>query len=70
MATEVLYVPEQHLKHVIEVLRTGLTMEKVPKEVSAGLLKWCKDEEEYLRETFIQGYWPRVRPKVKAKKRG
>jgi hypothetical protein len=65
VAKEVLYVPEDYLKHVIEVIRTGLENEKVPADVSKGLIKWCNDEEEYLRQAFIEEYWPRQRTKHK-----
>lgn len=58
MAKEVLYVPEEYLKYVIRVIRSGLKKEKVPKDVSRGLLKWCKDEERYLRKNFLKDYYP------------
>jgi 23S rRNA C2498 (ribose-2'-O)-methylase RlmM len=61
MGKEALYVPEEYLKHVIEVLRTGLEVEKVPTDVSKELRKWCKDEEEYLRRSFRKEHWPRSR---------
>lgn len=58
MATEALYVPEEHLGKVIRILRAGIKAEKPPKDVAAPLLKWCKDEEEYLKENFTREYWP------------
>lgn len=59
MASEILSVPEEDLHHVIDLLRTGLTVEKVPKHVAEALLKWCKEEEEYLRAHFYKEYWPK-----------
>jgi len=50
MASEVLYVPEEDLTEVIAIVRTGLKhTKKVTTEVKRGLLKWCKDEEAYLK---------------------
>lgn len=48
MAVDVLYVPEEHLREVIKVIRAGLKHTKVSKDASRNLLKWCKEEEEYL----------------------
>ena len=61
MGKEALYVPEEKLKHVIEILRTGLEIEKVPADVAEALHKWCKEEEEYLRRSFHKEFWPRSR---------
>lgn len=58
MAKEALYVPEEYLKYVIRILRIGLKVEKPPKDVKDGLLKWCKDEEDYLKRSFKREYWP------------
>jgi mannose/cellobiose epimerase-like protein (N-acyl-D-glucosamine 2-epimerase family) len=47
--TEALYVPEEHLREVIEIIRTGLkAKKKVSREVKKQLTKWCNEEEEYL----------------------
>ena len=49
MTSEVLSVPEEHLRDVIKVIRRGLasTKKAIDKEVVKQLTKWC-DEEEYL----------------------
>jgi hypothetical protein len=50
MAKEVLYVPEEHLQEVIDVIREGLKAKKqVRPDVRQALLKWCREEEEYLK---------------------
>lgn len=53
MAKEVLYVPEENLEEVIRVLRAGLEVLKKDKTITrdtrGALVKWCKDEEKYLR---------------------
>ena len=67
MAKEALYIPEQYLGRVIDVIRAGLEAEKPEADIADGLLKWCKDEEEYLRRVFTKKYWPK-RP-TKAMKR-
>jgi hypothetical protein len=49
MASEILTVPEEHLRDVIKVVRTGLSHTKtVSKEVRDQLTKWCREEELYL----------------------
>lgn len=52
MATEVLAVPEERLREVIEVIRAGLRAKRADKAISretrTQLAKWCDDEEEYL----------------------
>lgn len=58
MATEVLYIPEEHLGKVIRILRAGIKAEKTPKDVTQPLLKWCKEEEDYLKREFEKEYWP------------
>ena len=50
MASEILAVPEEDLAGVIDVIRAGLgTAHKVKPSVKKNLLKWCKEEEEYLK---------------------
>lgn len=58
MGKEALYVPEEKLKYVIRILREGVKVEKPPKDVSSALLQWCKEEEEYLRRSFKEEFWP------------
>jgi hypothetical protein len=49
MASELLTVPEEHMRDVIKVIRTGLSHTKtVRKEVRDQLTKWCREEELYL----------------------
>lgn len=49
MASEVLAVPEEHLRDVIKIIRNGLKHTKgTPKVVRQQLKKWCDEEEEYL----------------------
>lgn len=55
MAKEILAIPEQHLAHVIRVIRDGLfyidehSRVPIPNEVEYALRKWCDGEEEYLQ---------------------
>jgi len=49
MAKEILAVPEEYLPAVIAVIRNGLAVTSVPKEVKENLLKWCKEEEKYMK---------------------
>lgn len=56
MAIETLSFPEEHGREVIRVIRAGLShlaRKRVTKKVTPGvrrqLLKWCKEEEEYLK---------------------
>jgi hypothetical protein len=50
MASEILPVPEQNLKEVIEIIRLGLKHhKKTTKSVSKNLKIWCKEEENYLK---------------------
>ncbi len=58
MAKEVLTISEERLGHVIDVIRAGLKVVKVPENVAEGLLAWCRAEEEYLREAFHEEFWP------------
>lgn len=52
MAKEALYVPEEHLVEVIQVIRNGLKSTKgISRETRAQLKKWCDEEEDYLNET-------------------
>ncbi len=48
MATEVLYVPEEHLREVIAVIRWGLCSSDVSEVVAEHLTQWCDEEEEYI----------------------
>lgn len=45
-----LYVPEEHLKEVIEVIRVGLKNRKTSRDVKRNLNEWCKEMEEYIQE--------------------
>jgi hypothetical protein len=56
MASEILAVPEEHLEEVIKIIRMGLEHfyygprhPGVHPDVREQLLKWCDDEEEYLK---------------------
>lgn len=53
MASEALYVPEEHLHDVIKVIRVGLAAGgragRIKKEVREQLNKWCNEEEDYLK---------------------
>ena len=49
MAKEILVVPEEYLREVIEIIRAGLkTSANWNQEVAEMLDKWCKAEMEYL----------------------
>ena len=45
---QTLYVPDDNLKEVIEVIKTGLLASPTSDSVSEALLQWCLDQEEYL----------------------
>lgn len=48
--TEILSVPEEYLLEVIKIIRAGLkTNPNCNKEVKQQLTKWCKDEEDYIK---------------------
>lgn len=50
MAKEVLAVPEESLKEVIAVIRSGLHHNKwVSQDTRDNLSNWCDREEEYLK---------------------
>lgn len=49
MAKEVLAIPEEHLKEVIQVIRVGLQHVRVAPEVLDQLTIWCMESEEYLK---------------------
>jgi hypothetical protein len=53
MASEILTIPESRLAEVIAVIRAGLKETKVSPDTKRNLLKWCKEEEEYLKR--LQG---------------
>jgi hypothetical protein len=51
MAKEILAIPEEYLEEVITIIRTGLkNSKKLTPQVKKQLEKWCKEEEEYLKE--------------------
>lgn len=50
MAKEILSIPEEKLSEVIKVIREGLKHVKVSDDTHRNLIKWCDEEEEYLRE--------------------
>jgi len=60
MASEILAVPESSLGKFIDFVRTGLLGQAVDKEMRKHLREWCNEEEEYLRENFIEKLWPTV----------
>ena len=48
MGKEVLVIPEQHLKEVIDVILNGLRVTNCSDYVKDKLSNWCKDESSYL----------------------
>jgi len=49
MASEILAVPEEHLREVIAVIRTGLKASRgISRDTRMHLKEWCLDEEEYM----------------------
>ena len=60
MASEILAVPEASLGKFIDFVRTGLLGQAVDKGMKKHLREWCNEEEEYLRENFIEKCWPTV----------
>lgn len=51
MANEILSIPEDYLADVIKIIRLGLkAYHDVDVVVEHALTKWCKEEEEYLKE--------------------
>lgn len=58
MGKEALYIPEEDLHYVIDLIRAGIKTERgVPKHVVKGLLEWCEGKAEYLRGSFKKEYW-------------
>jgi hypothetical protein len=49
MAKEALYIPEDDLLTVIEIIREGMRVVKAPLHVAGYLTEWCNDEEAYIR---------------------
>lgn len=54
MGQEMLVIPEEHIKEVTKVLRTGLRHTQVSEEVNEHLIKWCDEQEEYIASTCPQ----------------
>ena len=50
MASEILAVPEEHLREVIFIIRAELAASVCSDDVREGLTRWCDGEEEYLQE--------------------
>lgn len=51
MAKEVLAVPEESLKEVIAVIRSGLSHNKwISQDTRDNLTEWCDREEAYLKK--------------------
>ena len=48
MAVEILSVPEEHLREVIQVIRAGLQQVAVDMDTRSALEEWCDAEESYL----------------------
>jgi hypothetical protein len=49
MAKEVLCIPEDYLREVIDVIRLGIiSLPDIREEVKEALLDWCIAEENYL----------------------
>ena len=54
MAKEILAVPEEHLKEVIQVIRAGITTTpNLSEEVAEQLQKWCNDEARYIADSEV-----------------
>ncbi len=50
MAKEALYIPEENLQEVIEIIREGLRAKpETTPNVREALLTWCQEEEDYLK---------------------
>jgi len=50
MAKEILVVPEDRLLEVIAIIRNGIKSTKiVSKDTKYNLLKWCDEEEMYMK---------------------
>ena len=62
MASEVLVVPEESLREVVDVIRAGLAHVSVRRDTRAALQRWVADIEEYTREGD-EGVAPRGRPR-------
>jgi len=70
MAKEALYISEERVGETIRVIRAGLkALAKMPdtdvppsrgvrRNTAAILECWCKEEEEYLRDSMHKEYWP------------
>lgn len=43
MGKEILAIPEDYLRDVVEVIRNGLEMTPVPDDVREALEGWCDD---------------------------
>ncbi len=56
MSKEILSIPEEYLDDVIKVIRFGVLNCNVfiSAESIISLLRWCDEEEEYLKEMQIE----------------
>ncbi len=50
MASEILYVPEDHLLEFIDFIRSSLYLVTVSKEIKEALTTWCDEEEAYMKD--------------------
>jgi hypothetical protein len=49
--SEALYIPEENLEEVIQIIRTGMKHSNhVSRNVKRNLDLWCHETEQYLRE--------------------
>lgn len=54
MAKETLSVPEESLKEVIAIIRSGLKHVKwISETTHDNLTTWCNEEEEYLKRSNV-----------------
>jgi len=51
IATEILSVPEDNLEETIKIIRSGLKLEwkSISEETKDNLIRWCDEEEEYIK---------------------
>jgi hypothetical protein len=49
--SEPLYIPEEHLEEVVELIRFAIrTTKKITPSVRKNLRMWCDEQEDYLKE--------------------
>ena len=48
MGKEILFIPEDHLEEVIEIIRNGLEFTNASEHIEQYLKQWCDEAEENL----------------------